>query len=148
MESTPYARGNRPNVQYFVDRNESKLDITAQRLVELFERDRELLLVADDWSTYRDEEMAEIMRWREAASETRWLVDAPGHELKNGDSELRLKLVQFVLRTSSRWSAYLYGFPSKTTVLMWEGDIIDLWTAKSGVIRKFDSRLPRLKPKA
>ncbi len=107
--------------------------------------DSEVLIVADDWGLYREEEMEHVLEIRKEVGETRWVIDAPGHEVKRIDADFRSKLILFFLSADSGWSAYIYAFPSRTTLFLWEGDIIDLWTQKRGLLKRFESFLETIK---
>ena len=54
------------------------------------------------------------------------LIESPGHLLGPGESDLTLGLVG--LAVNHGFTAYLY-LSSGTTVLAWEGELLDLWMA-------------------
>ncbi len=146
MTDRPYRRSMGPTAQFRIKKSENELTLIAKRVAEVLQSDSELLLVIDDWSSYRDYEMERIMGIRKQAGELRWVIDAPGHELKAIEPELRYRLIHFILSAESGWCAYLYAFPSRLTLLLWEGDIIDLWAEKRGTVKKFEAFLESIKP--
>jgi hypothetical protein len=143
MVVEPYKRGSYPTVQFY--NAKADLEIITKGIIDCLAKDGDMLLVADDWCLYREEEMSEIMAIRNEVNENRWVLEAPGHALKKADGNFRERLLRFMLSARSGWSAYIYAFPSQTILLLWEGDIIDLWTLKSGVVKKFDAFLKRTK---
>jgi hypothetical protein len=147
MVKRPYATSTAPFVQFWIRKSEGDLAAIAKGIIEILDADDEVLLVADDWGLYREEEMEQILEIRRGMGETRSVIDAPGHEMKRDDENYRQKLIQFFLSAETGWSAYVYAFPSKTTLFFWERDIIDLWSQRRGTVEKFESFLETVKRK-
>ena len=59
-----------------------------------------------DWPLYSPDEMAVVMRFRSSVSETRWLIDAPGHVFDADEVHDCTGL--FNLCVQYFWDAFLY----------------------------------------
>jgi hypothetical protein len=89
------------------------------------------LLVFDDWSLYHPDEMAIIESLRRGHGEHRHLIDAPGHLFTS--VEVAEAIGHCYLALMYGWSAYLYILSGAATVLFWEGDLVDIWSADEKV---------------
>ena len=79
-----------------------------------------------DWGLYTASEMIPLMGIRALHSETRTLIDAPGHLLETHESETVISLM--TLTTFFAWSSYWYSPSGHSILYNWEGDIFDFWT--------------------
>ena len=113
----------------------------AGSLAPLFGDEARLLLVADDWAHYSPEEMAQVDAIRAESGETRPLIDAPGHRFQKAEILVASHLAALMLGFPSRWSFYLYGMSSRSTLLFWEGDLLDVW-GSNGLVTELRSFLP------
>jgi hypothetical protein len=86
----------------------------------------ESLVHITDWGLYQSSEMIAISGIRCSFDEKRNLIDAPGHQLDQKETELGISL--FSLSASFAWKAYLYSTNEKTTLYNWEGALFDFWT--------------------
>jgi hypothetical protein len=71
--------------------------------------------------------MALVDSIRRGYGEQRWLIDAPGHLF--GPAEQADAVGHCYLALMLGWSAYLYLASGTVTVLFWEGDLVDVWSA-------------------
>ena len=85
------------------------------------------LLVFNDWNTYPPNAMAVIDSLRRGHGDLRPLIEAPGHWF--AASEQAEAIGHSYLAVTFGWSAYLYLATGKATVLFWEGDLVDFWSA-------------------
>lgn len=84
------------------------------------------LLHITDWSLYSADEMAVVSELRKAHGDGRALIETPGHVFKSGERDLLIGLMGLV--AAYGWTAYVY-FDHGLTVLLWEGELMDLWDA-------------------
>jgi hypothetical protein len=92
------------------------------------------LLVFNDWALYHSDEMAIVDCVRRGFSEQRPLIDAPGHFF--GPTEEALAIGHSHLAVTFGWSAYLYLASGAASVLLWEGDLVDVWSPDESVTQR------------
>jgi hypothetical protein len=93
------------------------------------------LFQINDWALYQPDEMSLIQAIRCSHGENGRLIDLPGHlfEAKERDDLIGM----FYLTIMFGWSGYLYIPSTKTIILNWEGDLIDLWSFDAEHFSKF-----------
>jgi hypothetical protein len=84
-----------------------------------------LLHVTDtDWSSYSADEMAVVTQLRKSHGDERTLIETPGHLFTSSERDLLIGMMGLV--TAYGWTAYI-SFDHELTVLLWEGEQMDLW---------------------
>jgi len=87
----------------------------------------ESLVVCDGFGWDQPEELAIINSMRLGFREKRLAMDAPGHLFEENEGDLKIGLCSLALMFGS--SAYLYEPAEKVSLLLWEGDLIDVWAS-------------------
>ena len=95
-----------------------------ERIVDRLESYESALLQCCDWAHYTPDEMAVFQTIRKAHGEDRWLIETPGHLFGRTERNLLAGMVSLIKYYG--WTAYIY-FDSGTTLLVWEGELLDLW---------------------
>jgi hypothetical protein len=90
------------------------------------------LIIFEDWETYPPDMICLITSIRQAHGEKRGLSDAPGH-LFEGDEDADV-ISQCYLIIMFGWTAYLCLALKRATLLFWEGDLIDFWSADEDLL--------------
>ena len=80
-------------------------------------------LRVDDWE--------QLQNFRARLEDDRPVTAAPGHLFKSGDHQLFRSLLAQLLESPGAWSFYIYGAPSRTTLLL--GERIEVWSPKKGI---------------
>jgi hypothetical protein len=91
------------------------------------------LFVFTDWALYRPDEMALVDSLRRGHGERRALIDAPGHLFSS--AEQAEAIAHCYLSVMFGWTAYLYLPSGAATVLFWEGELVDFWSADRCLIQ-------------
>lgn len=97
------------------------------------------LIHVTDWSLYQPSEMIVIDALRSHHGESRRLIDAPGHLFDASETETAVAL--FSLCASYGWSCYVYSGVDQSTLLNWEGEMFDFWTANPAKLTDFKALL-------
>ena len=99
-----------------------------QQLLGTCSVDQSALLQFTYWEPWGDA-MAILAGVRAQSGENRPLIESPGHLIGPAERDLILGLFSFAM--SYGFSVYLY-LPDGTTILGWEGEMLDLWTSDEG----------------
>lgn len=126
-------------VQAAVSRDYHRIDAFARHCINGILGNGVCLIHVTDWSLYQPSEMIVIDALRSHHGELRRLIDAPGHLFESGETETAVAL--FSLCASYGWSCYLYSPPDQCTLLNWEGELFDFWTADPGKLAEFKTLL-------
>ena len=86
------------------------------------------LLVIEDHPLTYDDRRAQLAQLRTSHGESRSLEDAPGHLLRRQDHDTLTTLLRVAIGPGSWWSTYIYLAPIKSTMLVWESSLVDLWS--------------------
>lgn len=86
------------------------------------------LFVIEDHPLTHDDRRTRLAQLRSLHGEARSLEDASGHLLRREDSDTLLALLRLCIGPGSWWSTYIYLAPIKSTMLVWESSLIDLWS--------------------
>jgi hypothetical protein len=99
-----------------------------QQLLSACGCDEPVLLVFTYWEPWGDA-MAVLGGVRSRSGDDRPLIESPGHVF--GAEERALLLGLFSVAMFYGFSVYLY-LPDGTTLLGWEGEMLDMWTSDEG----------------
>ena len=127
---SPYSRDEANDafcLQFEPPEKPSRLTAFTRSLFDGFGEFPGALIVFTDWALYRPDEMALIDSLRRGHGEERWLIDAPGHLFD--PTEQTIAIGFSYLAVIFGWSAYLYLPSGAVTILLWEGDLIDVWSS-------------------
>ena len=86
------------------------------------------LIVIEDHPLTYDDRRAQLAELRTSLDERRLLEEAPGHLLLRKDDDRLTQLLQVCIGPGSWWSTYIYLAPIKSTMLVWESSLVDLWS--------------------
>jgi len=103
-----------------------QLDALSRHYYDRIIPESESLVHMADWGLYEQSDMIAITGIRSSRSEDGLLIDAPGHVLTIGQSDIGIAL--FGLSASFAWTSYVYSAHNHSTLLNWEGDIFDFWS--------------------
>jgi hypothetical protein len=73
--------------------------------------------------------MAVVSQIRKASGEDRWLIETPGHVFESRERDLLIGMMSLV--AAYGWTGYVY-FDHGLTLLLWEGELMDVWDRKAG----------------
>jgi hypothetical protein len=128
------------------DVNELKDGGAAARsaVAEVCQPASQVLLVLEEHPLTHEKRQTDLAHLRRSFGETRAVDDAPGHMLRRHDGETLTRLLELCIGRGSWWSAYLYLAPTRTTMLVWESSIVDLWSDRHSDYRVLERQLPTL----
>lgn len=128
IPEAPYHQGSSPgyHLQFHVPKSHRAKDTFIRNYFSLLICNSETLVHITDWGLYTESEMIPVLGIRALHSESRNLIDAPGHSLESDETEAGIALM--TLTASFAWSSYLYCPRNHATLYNWEGDILDFWT--------------------
>jgi hypothetical protein len=133
---SPYGQDTAPDVlclQFEPPEKPSELTAFTRALFDSFGEFPGALVVFTDWELYHPDEMAVFESLRRSHGDRRPLIDAPGHLFK---SEERAEAIAHIyLAVLFGWTAYLYLSSRATTVLFWEGDLVDVWAGDERLLQ-------------
>ena len=124
----PYGRPEPRGVGYLQFKLPSSLEVRRDFTYELFSTwgcVTSGLLAITDWSYDDEYEDDPTSAMRLAQGEKRSLREVPAQVFRAEEIELAAQLAHLVLERG--WTAYWY-LPTQTVALLWEGEIIDLWS--------------------
>lgn len=128
ISQDPYHNEDEPihYLQFYAPTRHLRLDAFTRDYFKRIIPESEPLIQFTDWGLYQPSEMIAITGIRHSFGEKRNLIDAPGHQIDQDETELGISL--FSLSASFAWSTYLYSTNEKTTLHNWEGALFDFWT--------------------
>lgn len=140
----PHSNGREVNLQFATPKSTVARGDFISSVAEVLRKDSEILLVADDWfSSDQDHQLEILAAIRSKYGKCGPLDDTPGHHITD-EREALAELADKFLSFSGFWSAYIYAFPSRTSLLLWEGDLIDVWTPRNAVLKTIRATAQKL----
>lgn len=103
----------------------------ADYLASLLSKDGNKLLEILPGPPLRVADWEQLQNFRARLDDDRPVTAAPGHLFKSGDHQLFCSLLAQLLGSPGAWSFYIYGAPSRTTLLL--GERIEVWSPKKGI---------------
>jgi hypothetical protein len=97
------------------------------------------LVKIEDWNWDSEYEGDPTAALRAAHGEERSLIEVPGFVFQREDLEAAEDLCRTIL--SRGWTAYLYFLSRSATILFWEGDLIDFWTADADTLHRVEQMI-------
>lgn len=138
---SPYREGFRPDLQIgFEDKKDGGF-LVGQALLELCESASQILAVVEDHPLTYDERRGELMRLRLAMGESQPMEKTPAMLFSGKDRPMIENVVRTCIGPGSWWSLYLYLAPQRTTVLVWESSMLDLWSDRAADQKRLQARM-------
>ncbi len=88
------------------------------------------LLVIEDHPLTEDDRRSQLTQLRTSLGESRSVKNAPGHLLRRKEDDVLVSLLGICIGPGSWWSTYIYVAPIKSTMLIWESSLVDLWSER------------------
>lgn len=127
----PFRHGEPLDGQFRTGDENDEGEAARRALFGLCRNASQMLFVIEDHPLTYDDRRAQLTALRASFHESRLLEAAPGHLLGREDGETLTRLLQVCIGPGSWWSTYIYLAPIKTTLLVWESTLIDLWSNRS-----------------
>lgn len=124
----PFREGEALSGQFNIEDGEDDGAAARRAVLAVCRQASQALLVIEDHPLTYDDRRAQLTQLRATLGENRSLADAPGHLLRRQDDDTLTHLLQVVIGPGSWWSTYIYLAPIKSTMLVWESSLVDLWS--------------------
>jgi hypothetical protein len=126
----PYKREVPLAGQFSVEDTSEGRAAAVRAVLSVCERASQILIVVEAHALNRAADRQALDAIRASVGEDRSIDNAPGLLLRREDTATLTELVQLCVGKGCWWSAYLYLAPIKVTLLLWESDIVDLWSER------------------
>lgn len=128
MVYQPFINGLPLSGQFDIEDEKDDGEAARRALLAVCSRASQTLIVVEEHPLTYDDRRAQLLQLRASLEENRSIEDAPGHLLQRQDTQIMTQLLQVCIGPGSWWSTYIYLAPIKSTMLVWESSLVDLWS--------------------
>ena len=141
----PFRQGVPVAGQFGIEDAKDGDEVARRAVLTVCRQASQALLVIEDHPLTHDDRRAQFAERRASLGESSSLEDAPGHLLRRQDDNTLARLLQVCIGPGSWWSTYIYLAPIKSTMLVWESSLVDLWSDRHSdyVLLEHDLRMTK-----
>jgi hypothetical protein len=137
----PYKNGVPLAGQFIINDTQESRAAAANAVISVCDRATQVLVEVEGHALNRAADREALVAIRASIDESRSIHEAPGLLLRGQDSATLAALIKLCLGKGCWWSAYLYLAPIKVALLLWESDIVDLWSERRSDYKSLERKL-------